>query len=225
MSVPFLLVLALWLLVTISLATPNCLCVFDVDRTLTGKQGDVKDCEGNREVNGVKDEGYGGGTMTLSVAGQSLNRTFCNDCYMGIVSAGIASGPGSKERATLVNMLNDGQHRVKNEWDDTCSYPVTSPLVLSCRDGTKQITVQGIVDWYGAINVKIAAGDVHFFDDRESNIAPFEDTAFNAHQISCATRDPSPGDKYNHPGTEGAVGFCGASVAEIDSAKGVSLCA
>ena len=117
----------------------------------------------------------------------------------------ITSAPGSKERATLVNMLNDGQHRVKNEWDDTCSYPVTSPLVLSCRDGTKQITVQGIVDWYGAINVTIAAGDVHFFDDRESNIAPFEDTAFNAHQISCATRDPSPGDKYNHPGTEGAV--------------------
>lgn len=61
------------------LTTPGpsaCLCVFDVDRTLTGKQGlaEGSQCPANRLVEGVWDSAYGGGTLTLSEGGQNLNR-------------------------------------------------------------------------------------------------------------------------------------------------------
>ena len=58
-------------------APSACLCVFDVDRTLTGKQGlaDGTQCAGNKIVDGVWDSAYGGGTLTLSQAAQGLNRS------------------------------------------------------------------------------------------------------------------------------------------------------
>ena len=57
---------------------PNaCICVFDVDRTLTGKQGlaEGSKCPDNKMVDGVWDSAYGGGTLTLSPAAQNLNRS------------------------------------------------------------------------------------------------------------------------------------------------------
>jgi len=81
-----------------------CLCVFDIDRTLTGKQGDTTTCPNNTELSGVHDNGYGSGNLTLSaLAAIGINTTFCGGCYLGICSAGDADGEGSEERDVLVN--------------------------------------------------------------------------------------------------------------------------
>ena len=73
-------------------ATEDCLCIFDIDRTLTGKQGDLTSptCDKNKLENSIWDTAYGGGWLTLSEAAQTLPETFCNSCYLGVVSAGDA---------------------------------------------------------------------------------------------------------------------------------------
>ena len=86
------------------------------------------------------------------------------------------------------------------------------------RDGQKQDAVQAIVAWYATSAAKpqtFDPSDVHFFDDRADNVSPFEGTGFNAHQISCASRDTSKG---------GLVGLCGATASEIVATAGVSTC-
>jgi len=57
----------------------------------------------------------------------------------------------------------------------------------------------------------IADADVWFFDDKESNTAPFQETAFNAQQVSCGTRN-------------GTRGLCGATPEEVQFKTGVFIC-
>lgn len=64
----------------------GCLCLFDIDRTLTGKQGEVGRCPGNK-VLGSFDHAYGGGQLTLSQLGQHISGTFCGGCHIGAISA------------------------------------------------------------------------------------------------------------------------------------------
>merc|ERR1711865_123636 len=69
-------------------------------------------------------------------------------------------------------------------------------------------------EWYRQNEgAQIADSDVYFFDDRSENIEPFRSTAYNARQISCATRDRG-----------GSVGYCGAELSEITDAPGVAVC-
>merc|ERR1712205_185623 len=70
---------------TFSSSSRPCLCIFDVDRTLTGKQGTAADCPSDLEVPGVPDDAYSRGTLRLSVAAEQLNQTFCAQCYLGVV--------------------------------------------------------------------------------------------------------------------------------------------
>merc|ERR1712019_40531 len=91
-----------------------CLCVFDIDRTLTGAQGRVDQCPRNREITGVHDNAYGHGWLTLSalsVAG--IDSTFCNQCHLGVCSAGDAGGSNSNERAYLLDhvLVTDVQQK------------------------------------------------------------------------------------------------------------------
>ena len=65
-----------------------CLCVFDVDRTLTGKQGAEGMCSKNKRYRGVFDSAYGGGDLSVSELGLSLRTTFCAECYLAILSTG-----------------------------------------------------------------------------------------------------------------------------------------
>lgn len=65
----------------------SCLCIFDVDRTLTGRQGDTHSCPGNRVVHGSYDDAYGGGSLTLSQLGQNLWQTFCGGCHVRAITA------------------------------------------------------------------------------------------------------------------------------------------
>lgn len=186
-----------------------CLCVFDIDRTLTGKQGELNTCPANKEVQGVWDAAYGGGWLVLSEAAQSLDKTFCKSCYLGIVSHGIASGDGSAERSYLIdNVLisqpfkdlaaSNSQVKV---W--SANGQVVSPLVLAWPDGLKQDAVGGIVAWYAQLGINIPAEKVYFFGDNTGNIPPFQGSGYNAREISCQSRDYSVGN--------GIIGLCGAT--------------
>mmetsp|Transcript_89826 Transcript_89826/g.209230 ORF Transcript_89826/g.209230 Transcript_89826/m.209230 type:complete len:253 (-) Transcript_89826:51-809(-) len=191
---------------------PACLCIFDIDRTLTGKQNALAECPANALQSGVSDSAYGGGTLTLSALAQSLDRTACAPCYIGTISAGDASGPGSQERSVLRSHLAASPGRLPTqEW--SLPSPVTSPLVTSCPDTTKQTVVPGLLDWYKGVGVEIDPAAVHFFDDRADNVRAFQGTPYNARQISCATRDLG-----------GVVGKCGATLAEIVLELGVHTC-
>ena len=191
----------------------DCLCIFDIDRTLTGKQERTDVCPANSIQAGVRDNAYGGGTLTLSQLAQAVQSTFCSKCYLGIISAGDAAGGGSAERRVLHDRLKAGDST--GALPDAWSAPgcgVTSPMVTSCADGQKQTAVPGIMRWYrDNAGAMIEDRNVHMFDDRVSNIVPFRGLAYNARQISCRSRD-------------GEVGLCGAELSEIVETPGVALC-
>ena len=198
-----------------------CLCIFDVDRTLTGAQGSAASkCAADKEVSGVSDSAYGGGTLTISALAQGVSGTFCDSCSLALCSAGDASGPGSKERDYILNNVLGGSARVggASEWDDDGEQggKVTSPLVTRQRDGQKQDAAKAIVEWYASsAKITFDPSNVYFFDDRADNVSPFAGSGFNAHQVSCATRDSSK---------MGLVGLCGATASEIVRKSGISTC-
>lgn len=194
-------------------ASASCLCIFDIDRTLTGRQSETSQCPKNAVQAGVPDYAYAGGTLTLSELAQDMKSTFCSGCYLGIISAGSGSpGSGNDERSVLVERLKAGSPYASmlGDWSPPGCSP-TSPLVTSCADGQKQTAVPGILSWYQQRGISIAPGDVHMFDDRISNIDGFRGTAYNARQISCAARD-------------GSIGLCGSTVGEVVGTKGIYAC-
>eukprot|EP00928_Gymnodinium_smaydae_P007487 TRINITY_DN12694_c0_g1_i2.p1 TRINITY_DN12694_c0_g1~~TRINITY_DN12694_c0_g1_i2.p1 ORF type:complete len:311 (+),score=45.53 TRINITY_DN12694_c0_g1_i2:71-1003(+) len=128
-------------------ASAACLCVFDIDRTLTGKQQQTKMCPGNKVMWGVNDWAYTNHAMslTLSDAVQHLNQTFCAKCYIGIVSAGTASGSHSEERSILLDLLKNDLPWSKpwaDPWNPGSCKDITAPLVTGCPDGHKQEVFQ-----------------------------------------------------------------------------------
>merc|ERR1712166_408342 len=203
---------------TVATSAP-CLCVFDIDRTLTGKQDDLADCPTNQLHAGVEDCGYPTKgvvkNLTLSALAQGLKHTFCSRCFIGVVSAGTGCGSGSQERSLLLQSLNASGGLLSGDW--SAPGETTSPLVTSYEDGKKQVAVAAVHNWYQehVSGLRIADEDVHMFDDRVSNIAPFNGTGFSAHQISCKTRDPI---------MSGQIGLCGAELSEIVPTIGVHLC-
>uniref|UniRef100_A0A7S4RJ09 Uncharacterized protein n=1 Tax=Alexandrium monilatum TaxID=311494 RepID=A0A7S4RJ09_9DINO len=204
--------------------TANCLCLFDIDRTLTGKQGTAGEaCPNDRAVDGTWDAAYGGGVFTLSeLSAQGISTTFCRSCYLGLISAGGASGHGSKERAYIEeNILTTGPfqrlaQRVPSAKAWSHPHNIASPLVVYKPDRTKQYAVEGILAWYASHGVEIWKQQVHFFGDRTENIEAFRGFGYNAREVSCDSRDWSMG---------GVVGLCGAAPLEIVGDSGVYTCA
>eukprot|EP00927_Polykrikos_kofoidii_P008353 TRINITY_DN1346_c0_g1_i1.p1 TRINITY_DN1346_c0_g1~~TRINITY_DN1346_c0_g1_i1.p1 ORF type:complete len:295 (-),score=46.50 TRINITY_DN1346_c0_g1_i1:100-984(-) len=196
----------------------SCLCVFDVDRTLTAKQrhdGQDQCWERNvREYPDVEDVAYGGGKLRISELGSNINKTFCGNCFHAIVSAGE---PLSPERDILLALLGGVAKTLEVSWmdDATKREHIASPLVLGDPDGEKHLMVAKIVQWFRSKGHTLPDKEVYFFDDRESNIKPFTDTHFNAIQVSCTSRDES---------ADRTVGLCGATIAEVSSRSGVHLC-
>ena len=138
----------------------DCLCVFDIDRTLTGKQGvrgHNSACPNNKKINFVWDAAYSGGWLHLSEVGQNLKKTFCKACYLGVVSAGTASGRRSAERKYLLKHVLKSRpfkqlRRKESEASKWSSNgEVKSPLVLKwpdpCHAALKtKLRVSGPVD-------------------------------------------------------------------------------
>jgi len=204
---------------------PACLCVFDIDRTLTGKQGDTEHCPGN-VVKDMYDDGYGGGKATLSaLAAAGISSTFCNDCYLGITSAGKGSGVGSPWNNYVLDDVMRGAVQDQFIQRNPASYKtwsqgtdVHSPYVLGQGNRIKQNAVELIREWYGSQGVQIQSGEVYFFDDRTENIPPFQEKGLNSREISCASRD------WQLYGGSGMVGYCGARPEEIVKEKGNVAC-
>jgi len=199
-----------------------CLCVFDIDRTLTSRQGSAEDgvCPKSELVPGVEDNAYGGGTLTLSDFAQNLKTSACADCYIGLCSHGNADFDFSKERTVLLKKVMDSKTmqdmvlKPSNiEWSDE---ELLSPYVVYSPDGEKQKHVAKILRWYRRQGIHILKENTFFFDDRADNVLPFEGTGMNARQISCGSRDMEIG--------RGVVGLCGAVVDEVVKKKGVAAC-
>jgi hypothetical protein len=200
-----------------------CLCLFDVDRTLTGKQKDTHHCPHNKVFASIHDPGFHGGPLTVSNLGQHLDKTFCVRCYAGVISHGSAGG--SKMRSELVKLLNKGKPRylwVKNTWHNidkhSAANSVDGPLVAGVINSHKHRVAASIHDWYrNHMKIDIQIGHIHFFDDMAANVEEFQKSGYNAYQVSCKSRDNSHG-KDDH------IGYCGGTVAECVSASGAHLC-
>mmetsp|Transcript_45166 Transcript_45166/g.96871 ORF Transcript_45166/g.96871 Transcript_45166/m.96871 type:complete len:320 (-) Transcript_45166:445-1404(-) len=207
---------------TLGLATgqPACLCVFDIDRTLTGRQGNTQRCPQNRPTD-MWDSAYGGGHATLSaLSNAGIRTTFCDGCVLGICSAGHGSGSSSPWNNYLLNEVMRGAvhdtFMLKNpigfkQWSQGTN--VISPFVLGQSNRQKQDAVELVRKWYEQQGLQIPPQEVYFFGDRTENIAPFHYRGLNSREVSCGTRDQ-----------QGRIGYCGASPAEIVKARGNYLC-
>lgn len=205
----------------------HCLCVFDIDRTLTAKQGWAEKCKDHHvtELQGIQDEAYAKGTMIASELAMSMSKSFCGTCFHGIVTAGVASGPNSAEREHILEFIGGTGRTYTKFWQDIKFQPQTeiqSSLVIQAKDGNKQDTVKKMVQWWRNVRkIDIDDGDVYFFDDMAENVKPFEGTGFNAFQVSCAVRGPAEA----LPGAyDGKIGGCGGTFTEVQEKKGVHLC-
>lgn len=224
----------------------SCLCVFDIDRTLTGRQSDTEQCPENIELD-LYDEGYGGGNATLSeLAAQGINSTFCNDCLLGICSAGHGSGPNSSWNAYVMDNIVRGNrhdafladHPESKVW--SFGEDVRSPYVLNQRNKIKHIAVELIRQWYGAADrsICIPRSSVFFFGDHTENILPFAEVGHNSREISCGSRDRhvywndtgndsdngTGDDSDNGTGNGTGIGYCGATPQEVVNETGNILC-
>lgn len=200
----------------------SCLCVFDIDRTLTGKQGDSGSCPKNKVLNGLWDSAYGGGPATLSeLSVVGIKATACGDCYLGICSAGIGSGEKSSwnkyildhiMRSIPQDSLVDKDPTIKR-W--SYGTAVHSPYVLAQPNRKKHHAVKKIREWYAQRGICIPMASVYFYGDHTENIPPFREYGFNSKEISCASRDRSLGSR---------TGYCGAQPQEIQRVHGNRAC-
>lgn len=200
-----------------------CLCVFDVDRTLTARQwSNHGACPNAEGVHGAWDNAYGKGELTLSAAAaKGLSNSSCSKCYVGICSHGVAGN--WKEKQVLVDRVLDtapykalaAEHPDAKKWSWGIHIPQKSPIVIAVPDRSKQWAVEGILHWYWMKNVSIPRERVWMFDDRQDNADNFAGTGMHSRQISCPSRDWGRG---------GVVGNCGISQAEIELLPGNYNC-
>ena len=200
----------------------HCLCIFDMDRTLTGHQGrTAPQCPGNQVQHGIRDWAYGGGELTLSRLALGLSATSCGrNCYVGVLTAGKPSAQQAQNLWGRFNALPFGlgggvtsmQETPWLEASSLRSHTATTPLIVHAHDGRKQEWVRNILLFYREhAHVAIRDERVFFFDDRSSNVLGFAGTPWNARQVSCASR-------------EGSTGGCGGKPEEISAGRGVKLC-
>jgi hypothetical protein len=125
-------------------------------------------------------------------------------------------------RYELLKYLPADKRLNVGHFNDGCPHPLTSPFVMSCKEGAKPDTTRDIQTWYRSHGIKIPSEKVYFYDDRINNIESFEEFqeqngyTFNAYQISCKSRD------FAQWG--GAIGGCGATLEEISNKPGIHLC-
>lgn len=203
---------------------PECLCVFDIDRTLTAKQGWAGQCPTAEEQPNVKDWAYAQGTLVLSEIGsKGLSSTFCAKCHTGIVTAGQASGENSDERRLILQDIGGTKKTFTDWWQDVQFNPaavVKSSLVIQAQDGKKQESVRSMVNWWKTQHkIDIAPQNVYFFDDIHDNVQAFEGSGFNAIQVSCDSRGPAEAG-----GFDGKVGGCGGQLKEVVKMTGIHTC-
>lgn len=204
-----------------SLDLNACLCLLDVDRTLTAKPtGMANQCVNSTLHPGVTDCVYGCGEMRTSELADGLAGTFCGRrCYVGVLTARPDHALSSPERMVLLSALRalpaHGDalpRRIEEAWA-SASRSAKAPLLTDAEDRHKQASVATVVDWYRThAKVAIAPQNVYFFDDRQENVEAFAGSGYNARQVSCGSRD-------------GVIGLCGGESEEaVYPTLGVRVC-
>lgn len=185
--------------------------------------GNNAPCSKNTVKPGIQDPAYAHGNLALSELGENVEKSSCGQCYIGVISAG---GPSGAEKSELFNHLTTNGKmpagttslQAWSRCEGATPKAASGPFFTSCPDGQKQKTVPFIKQWYQSKNIEVDDDEVYFFDDRVSNVHPFNsEKPYNAKQVSCATRDTKI--------QGGAVGLCGATMSEITLAKGMKTCA
>ncbi|CAK0830492.1 unnamed protein product [Prorocentrum cordatum] len=188
----------------------NCLCLFDVDRTLTAKQNS-EHCHRNGTylVPGVADTAYHGGGLVLSELAQNVRRSFCGSCLRGVLSNGDVGGPHSAMRHVVSAVLGGPEWTLTNKWEHYVDGR-RSTLMVGIPNAEKARVAADVVSWS---EVEIEKTRVYFFDDSAENVRQFKGTGMNAQQISCTSRD-----KGAH------LGVCGGRTDELSEDGGVLTC-
>lgn len=203
-----------------------CLCLFDIDRTLTGAQkaNSIGKCKNNKWFSHVWDPAYGGGTLALSEGFLNMEKTFCSQCYVGIISKGTAGGEDSQMRSVIVEYLNfQGRRKqntqVPNKWSqfnrsDRATGGVHSMLVWGVDDDAKHWIAFQLMNAMARMKppINIEHENAYFFDDRADNVGTFSNHLEQARQISCKSRD-------NNIKYQNAIGYCGMTSDEIVAVK------
>jgi len=192
----------------------NCLCLFDVDRTLTAKQSSGH-CRGHGThlVPGVDDPAYHGGGLVLSELAQSVRRSFCGTCHRGVLSNGDAGGPHSAMRHVLAAVLGGPEWALTGTWEHHADGR-RSTLMVGVPNAEKHRVAADVVNWlYQQRGVEIQKKRVYFFDDSPENVRQFKGTGMNAQQISCTSRDQVS-----------SLGVCGGRAEELTEDTGVLTC-
>ena len=164
------------LLLSAATAAPHrdgpCLCIFDIDRTLTASQaaarkGSHNQCPAAHSFDHpyIKDTAYGGGgPLAFSEVGQHIENSFCKECWLGIISTGDAAGEGSSMRRELYKALTHAGLKGlgptkgdKSDWGGPWNVETSPrPLLTSIPEGTKQDVVPHILKWYMAFSIAAA---------------------------------------------------------------------
>lgn len=193
---------------------PACLCIFDVDRTLTA--GQQHKCPGTKTFPGVPDPAYSKGNLQLSAGLMKLKATACGKCYFGIVSKGDAGGKSGKMRGKIDSMVEKKLN--VGGWVDGCpSGKITGTKVLSCQEEKKKHAMAGVVQYIRSKGIQLKDADVWFYDDIAGNVQDVKKTGYNGKQVSCVGREVGGVKKQE-------VGKCGATAAEFKREKGLKLC-
>jgi hypothetical protein len=227
---------------------PTCLCVFDVERTLTGKQEELDKCPANYQAKpAVTDTSYTGAAyqspkgrdLTLSEVGIKIHETFCKDCYVGLVASTHVME--KDVRGKLEDHLNDKQLNLgKTKWltttdncmdfanlvDDTnqnvpdVSNAKMYPAIVGVSDGMKEQCVKVLVDYFRQ------TGMGHAFnpDLADEEVYFFDDKTENVQPFKNTfynAHQVSCGDRDED---NSAIGLCGAKTKEIVNTKGVTTC-
>ena len=173
-------------------ARADCLCLFDVDRVLTGRQvwTEGRPCPQNRRYARLLDTAYGGGMLSTSALFEGLNKTFCGRCYAGVLSAGsvIDFKPFLLHRLRSLSLGRALPADVGAAWANwtVAAHPQGrhAPLLTGVPFGIKHIGATVVAAWYRKHrSVSISRHNVFFFDDSESNVRAFAGSGYNAAQV------------------------------------------
>lgn len=218
-------------------AAPNanaCLCVFGLQRVLTGKQdtqpketmGDGA-CPANMGTLIFDSSNDLAGDMTISDLGQKMASTWCGQsCYLGIIAGSMAPSMQTQMSFELSkdqgNRLMQASKDFPFRWDDDKANNLTKangPFLFNVDLKNAFKSVPKITDYYKkTAGVNIADTDVFFFDDVAENINGWRNTKYNARQVSCKSRETFKNKD---------VGLCGATADELNALKfkkGCNLC-
>merc|ERR1711862_723515 len=181
-------------------------------------------CPGTSILEHSFDSAFQRGVFTLGEAATvGIANTSCGKCYVSIVSQGSASGSTRKNRDRIIKAITTppfaelaSKHKDALSWSyggfgSRGQAPISSPLVIKQPNMKKQYAMEEVLKWYASKDIHIDRSRVFFFDDRGDNAAFFAGTGMNSRQISCSHREKN-------------IGYCGATVAEIDASLGVHGC-